>query len=145
VRAAERAVSELGSTRLVDTEVWQRLRTSESADATVIRIGMAPASIADLWSRASRAMTDAGGWCHATISRGILRCVLPATRTGEEITHLRGIISELRGPGSRVVERLPAALWADEPSAVTDPLSANVRRTFDPDHVLNPGILDPSA
>jgi FAD/FMN-containing dehydrogenase len=55
------------------------------------------------------------------------------------------MMTELRESGSCVVERLPAPLWADVPSAVADPLSANVRRTFDPDRVLNPGILDPTA
>ena len=145
VRAAESAVSELGSTRHVDAVVWQRLRTSEPAEAAVVRLGTVPASIADLWSRASRAVAGAGGWCHATLARGVVRCVLPAPHTSEEIERLRGMMSELPAPGSRIVERLPAPLWADMPSAVADPLSANVRRTFDPDRVLNPGILDPTA
>jgi len=145
VRAAERAVSELGSTRHVDAEAWQRLRTSEPAEAAVIRLGTVPASVADLWSVASRAVASVGGWCHATVARGVVRCVLPAARSGEEIERLRGTMRELRAPGSRIVERLPAPLWADVPSAVADPLSANVRRTFDPDRVLNPGILDPTA
>ena len=145
VRSAERVVSELGSTRHVEADVWQRLRTSEPADAAVIRLGTSPASIADLWSQAARAMASAGGWCHATVARGIVRCVVPVGRTGEDIERLRGMMKELRGAGSRIVERLPAPLWADVPSPVADSLSANVRRTFDPDCVLNPGILDPTA
>ena len=145
VRAAEHAVSELGSTRLVDADVWRRLRDSEPTAAAVIRLGTTPASVAALWSRASRATTFLGGWCHATVARGVTRCVIPAARTDEEIERVRGMIRELRGPGSCVVERLPAPLWAEVPSAVADPLSANVRRTFDPDRVLNPGILDPNA
>jgi hypothetical protein len=51
----------------------------------------------------------------------------------------------LHAPGSRIVERLPGALWADVPSAVGDALSSEVQRTFDPDRVLNPGILGPTA
>jgi hypothetical protein len=54
-------------------------------------------------------------------------------------------MTELQGAGSRIVERLPARLWADVPSPVANPLSANVRRTFDPDLVLNPGILESIA
>jgi len=145
VRAAERAVSEIGSTRHVDAEIWQRLRRSEPPEAAVLRVGTAPASIADLWTRASRAVADGGGWCHATLVRGVVRCVLPAARKNEEIEQVRGMMKELRATGSRIVERLPAPLWADVPSSVADPLSANVRRTFDPDCVLNPGILDPTA
>jgi FAD/FMN-containing dehydrogenase len=55
---------------------------------------------------------------------------------------LRGIMKELHAPGSYIVERTPPPLWADIPSAVADRLSREVRRTFDPDRVLNPGILD---
>jgi FAD/FMN-containing dehydrogenase len=41
-----------------------------------------------------------------------------------------------------VVERLPAELWpAPEPSRVRDRLERGVRRTFDPQGILNPGIL----
>ena len=54
-------------------------------------------------------------------------------------------MKESPASGSRIVERLPDPLWADEPSAVGDPLSLGVRRTFDPDRVLNPGILGPTA
>ena len=74
-----------------------------------------------------------------------MRCILPAARTGEEMERLRGIMKELHAPGSRIVERLPGPLWAEIPSAVADPLSRNVHRTFDPDRVLNPGILDSAA
>jgi glycolate oxidase FAD binding subunit len=145
VRAAERAVSELGSPKLVDVEVWQRLRISEPAEGAVIRLGTLPASVPELWARVSSAAARAGGWCHATVSRGVVRCILPAMRTDEETEHLRGIMTELQGAGSRIVERLPARLWADVPSPVANPLSANVRRTFDPDLVLNPGILESIA
>ena len=145
VRAAERTVPELGSDRIVDTEVWQRLRTSEPPGATVIRLGTSPANVADLWSRASRAVASGGGWCHATVARGVVRCILPAAHTNEEIERQRGMMEELREAGSRIAERLPAPLWTEMPSAVIDPLSANVRRTFDPDRVLNPGILDSTA
>lgn len=145
VRAAERAVSEIGSHRSVEVGVWQRLRTSEPDDAAVIRFGTSPASVTDLWSRTSRAVSRAGGWCHATLSRGVVRCVLPAPRTDEEMGHLRGIIGQLRDTGSRIAERLPATVWSDVPSAVADRLSAGVRRTFDPGLVLNPGILDPTG
>jgi glycolate oxidase FAD binding subunit len=145
VRAAERAVSTLGAHRPVDVDVWQRLRTSEPANAAVVRLGTSPASVAELWARASGAASRAGGWCHATLSRGVVRCVIPEPRTDDEAEHLRGIMREARDTGSRIAERLPAGLWAEVPSAFADPLSANVRRTFDPDRVLNPGILDPTA
>jgi hypothetical protein len=74
-----------------------------------------------------------------------MRCILTAARTSEEIDAQRGMMKELHAPGSRVVERLPETLWADVTSAVGDPLSSEIHRTFDPDCVLNPGILGPTA
>src|SRR5204863_60841 len=44
VRAAERAVAELGTVTLVDGAVWDRLRTAEPSGAAVIRLGTLPAS-----------------------------------------------------------------------------------------------------
>ena len=145
VRAAEHAVGGLGSTKAIDATVWSRLRVAEPGDATVARLGTLPASAGTIWECAARVTTDAGGWSHATVARGVVRCILPPARTPEEIGRLRGIMKELRAQGSRIVERIPAPLWADIPSAVADRLSRDVRRTFDPDRVLNPGILDPTS
>lgn len=142
VRAAERAVGELGSAKTIDATVWSRLRVAEPGGATVVRLGTLPAWAATIWERAVRVTTDAGGWSHATVARGVVRCILPPARTPGEIERLRGIMKELHAPGSCIVERIPAPLWADVPSAVADRLSRDVRRTFDPDRVLNPGILD---
>jgi glycolate oxidase FAD binding subunit len=145
VRAAEHAVGELGSTREIDATVWSRLRSAEPNGALVVRLGTLPAAAGATWERAVRVTANAGGWCHATVARGVVRCIVPAARSPEEIERLRGIMKELHTPGSRVVERAPAPLWADIPSAVADRLSRDVRRTFDPDRVLNPGILDSIA
>jgi len=42
-----------------------------------------------------------------------------------------------------VAERLPARLWgAMGSSAVSNALTRNVRRAFDPEHILNPGLMD---
>jgi glycolate oxidase FAD binding subunit len=144
VRAAERAVAELGATAVADSVVWDRLRASEPAGAAVVRLGALPTELGGLWSRVTRMIEDHGGASHATIARGIVRCILPAT-TSEEIAALRGMMKELHAPGSRIAERLPHALWDELPSAVGDALSSDVRRTFDPDRVLNPGILGPTA
>ncbi len=110
-----------------------------------LRLGTLPASIGTVWARAVRAADGAGGWSRATLVRGVVRCVLPPARTAEEIERLRGIMNDLHAPGSRIVERAPAPLWSAVPSSVADPLSSEVRRTFDPDRVLNPGILEPLA
>jgi FAD/FMN-containing dehydrogenase len=145
VRAAVGAVEQLGAAEHVDGAIWERLRSAEPAEAAVVRLGTLPASVGTLWASAGRVVASTGGWMHATLARGVVRCVVPATRSREENEWLRSIMKELHAPGSRIVERLPEALWPEVPPATADPLSKSVRRTFDPDRVLNPGILDPNA
>ena len=64
-----------------------------------------------VWSAASRVVERAGGWTHATLERGVVRCVVPAGDERRGTERIRGIIEQLHAPGSRVVERLPASLW----------------------------------
>jgi FAD/FMN-containing dehydrogenase len=43
---------------------------------------------------------------------------------------------------ARIFERLPVALWPTlAPSPTADPLSRRIKQSFDPHHLLNPGIL----
>ena len=148
VRAAERSVGELGATREVDAGVWERLRVAEPEGSTTVRLGTLPASVGPVWTRASHAAERAGGWAHATLARGVVRCIVPprpASERDEEFAHLRGIMGEPPSPGSRIVERAPSWLWPEISPTAADPLSAGVRRAFDPDALLNPGILAPIA
>ena len=145
VRAAERGVTELGTTIAVDADVWERLSASEPEGALVVRLGALPTELGALWARVSDLIAARDGASHATIARGVVRCILPAARTSEEIDAQRGMMKELHASGSRIVERLPVASWSDVPSAVGDALSSAVHRTFDPDRVLNPGILGSPA
>jgi FAD/FMN-containing dehydrogenase len=66
---------------------------------------------------------------------------LAAGASDEEIAQLWGIIAHVPSPGSRIVERAPASIWAELPPAAADALSLGIRRAFDPDRILNPGIL----
>jgi glycolate oxidase FAD binding subunit len=143
VRAAAQSIAELGATRDADPSVWEVLRIVEPAGAATFRIGAAPASLGAAWLRAVRDADGAGGWAHATVARGVVRCVVPlaAGASDEEIAQLWGIIAHVPSPGSRIVERAPASIWAELPPAAADALSLGIRRAFDPDGILNPGIL----
>jgi hypothetical protein len=49
---------------------------------------------------------------------------------------------EIPFEGTRIYERLPAALWpALAPTALRGTLERGVKAAFDPHHLLNPGIL----
>src|SRR5207245_1146542 len=76
VRAAEESVAALGSTLDVGAEVWARLRTMESSTSAVVRLGALPSELGTVWSTASRVAERAGGWTHATLERGVVRCVV---------------------------------------------------------------------
>jgi glycolate oxidase FAD binding subunit len=147
VRAAALSVAELGRTRDLDASIWDALRVAEPAGATTYRLGAAPAGLGPLWARALGDVEGAGGWAHATVARGVVRCVVPRATDApdEEIARLRGMIAHAPSPGSRIVERAPAPIWPELPSATSDALSAGVRRAFDPDGILNPGILGSPA
>jgi glycolate oxidase FAD binding subunit len=147
VRAAAQSIAEVGVTRDVDAGLWEALRVAEPAGATTFRLGAAPASLGPVWTRAVRDSEGAGGWAHATVARGVVRCVVPVAEgaSDEDFARLRGMIAHVPSAGSRIVERAPASIWAELPPAAADALSVGVRRAFDPDGILNPGILGPIA
>jgi glycolate oxidase FAD binding subunit len=147
VRAAAESAATLGVTREIDGTVWRALSASEPGDAAVVRLSTLPSTIGALWDRASAIVERLGGYAHATLSRGVVRCVIPsAGAEDDEIARLRGVITTLRIDAACVAERLPPALWpALMPAAAADPLSVRVRGAFDPDHLLNPGIFGEPA
>lgn len=143
VSAAAMSLVALGEVREVATSVWDALAASEPPGSAVLRLSTAPSRCPALWERAAAIVERASGSAHATLSRGVVRCILPARGQDEdEMARLRGIIGALQHLGTTIVERLPASLWPSlvAPSAV-DPLSIGVRNAFDPDRLLNPGIL----
>jgi glycolate oxidase FAD binding subunit len=141
VLSAERSVAELGDSRVVSGDVWDRLREAEPAGSAVLRLGDLPSHVGELWATLAPVAERAGGFAHATLERGVVRCVVPVEQTEEENGRLRGMIAELQSAGSRIAERLPRSLWDRFPPPAADPLSREVRRAFDPHFLLNPGIL----
>ncbi|HET7187790.1 MAG TPA: FAD-binding protein [Gemmatimonadaceae bacterium] len=143
VSAAATSLVALGEVGEVATSVWDALAASESAGSAVVRLSTAPSRCPALWERASAIVERAHGSAHATLSRGVVRCILPAIgHDDDEMARLRGFIGALQNLGTVIVERLPAALWPSLVApAAADPLSVGVRNAFDPDRLLNPGIL----
>jgi glycolate oxidase FAD binding subunit len=147
VRAAEESVGSLGAPQRVDHAVWQALAMWEPERAAVIRLSSRPSRLAPLWDRASTMVERIGGFAHATPQRGVVRCILPMEgESDEECARLRGIIGTLRMDATCIAERLPASLWSSlmAPMAA-DALSHGIRAAFDPDRILNPGILGEPA
>jgi glycolate oxidase FAD binding subunit len=141
--AAQRAtLAALGDLAEAPADVWERLRACEPADAAVARLSARPTRLAalcaELFAPAARAF---GLMAHATVTRGVVRFVLPGAEGF-------GMPRAPQGdpPARRIVERLPATLW-QSPVAdwgappADDALSRRVRAAFDPHGILNVGAL----
>ncbi|MEP6493196.1 MAG: FAD-binding protein [bacterium] len=145
VRAQRTALAELGDAREMDAGVWRRLRTAEPANARVFRLSRLQTEIDATWAEANAiASACPGTLLHASPSRGVVRCIVPAAH-GDSATALAGAFGAT-ATATRIGERLPLELWelcATPPAS--DRLSAGIKRTFDPRSILNSGILGEPA
>lgn len=139
-----RARSKLGavvqgrSVAETDPAVWSALSTVEPSGASVVRVSDLPSRFAELWRGAEAIAESAPATLvSGTPSRGVARVIFPAAPQLEG-----GIMGRLMALGGRrIFEHLTPELWHTVPPAATDPLSRGIRRVFDPNGVLNPGIL----
>ena len=139
VGAQRTALAALGDAVAVPADVWARLRACEPPGAAVVRLSHLPARLADTWTQALRLVRPfAMAMVHASVGRGVARCVVPPAPA----TELGAALADTPFDGTRVFERLPADLWPVlAPTRVGDHLSRGVKRAYDPHDVLNPGIL----
>ena len=139
VRAQRAALLELGETREIDADVWQRLRQSEPEHAAVFRVSGPPSDIERTWKEVSTITAACPGTLlHASPSRGVVRCIIP-----ESDASVRALHRAFSAPSvsKRIGERLPLTLWPVISAAPADGISAGIKRTFDPHGLLNSGIL----
>lgn len=141
VRAQREQLRSLGDARDIEPEIWMRMRIAEPARAAVVRLSRLPSRFATTWSDAGRvAERWPGAYRHGDPGRGVVRLVLPLDESSSEAS-LRSAL-EIPFDGTRIYERLPAALWAAlAPTAMRGAIDRGVKAAFDPHHLLNPGIL----
>ena len=141
VSSQREALASFGDVIDTDSRIWTGLRTAEPAPASVLRLSGPVGRLADTWSAAARVTRGtSGAFAHASVLRPVARVVVP----NENGTLPQPAVDALRATGSdvRIFERLPASVWpALAPTAVNDRLSHGVRAAFDPERLLNPGIL----
>jgi glycolate oxidase FAD binding subunit len=121
----------------VDAGAWRAIRECDTGSTLVMRISRRRSHMATTWRYACELAQLFRGFVHASPGRGVARIVLPSF-TGS--TNPSAGIDLF--DGTVIYERLPPALWpllTRRHSA--HPLAATVRAAFDPDRILNPGIL----
>ncbi|HEV8218000.1 MAG TPA: FAD-binding protein [Gemmatimonadaceae bacterium] len=140
VVAQRAALVELGEPFDVSPDAWMTLRVAEPPGAIVFRVSRHPSEIGTTWEEANRiAQGISGALLHATLARGIVRCIVPDT--AENLARLTaGLPASTQT--KRIGERLPEPLWATAfPSRAMAGIGGRLKQAFDPRGVLNPGIL----
>ena len=139
VDAQLRELSSLANSEEVQTSVWDRLRNLEKDAVVVIRISGLPSTFREV----SAGMLSDVTWISEYIDpvRGVLRVVVsdPGHPVGGEDSV--GIDTSGQSSEHTIFEKLPDETWAEIPSAVSDPLSRGIKNAYDPNNILNPGIL----
>jgi hypothetical protein len=138
VDAQRAALVELGAPRDVDAQSWTRLCNAEPRDAFVFRLSRRPSEIGSVWSEAiAIAGACPGTFVHARPSRGVVRCIVPASAAAAgELPRLLA-----SSQSTRVGERLSPDLWRAAVPAARREMDARVKAAFDPAGVLNQGIF----
>lgn len=150
VAAQTNAINSLGGMTEIFPEVWRRLRIVDDVPAStrtydhpepniVFRISALPARIGDVWNALEKAMEQIpDGRMHASAGLGIVRCILPPS-AGFEAVHS---LTQACRSTTIVGERMPRELWPlISPTVVGDRVSQGIKHAFDPQNILNPGIL----
>ncbi len=150
VNSQKDVIAALGGASEVFPEVWRRLRVLDDLAAgpatyphpepnIVLRISSLPGRVADIWNMVKKVLEPLpSARVHSSVGLGIVRCILPPS-SGFETVHT--LVESC--PGATVVcERMPRELWPlISPSVVADKISQGIKRTFDPQGILNPCIL----
>ncbi|MFL5578010.1 MAG: FAD-binding oxidoreductase [Gemmatimonadaceae bacterium] len=153
VAAQRAALAALGDVAEAPAGAWSALRAMEPPVAAVVRLSHLPSLLFEVWRHALAAVEGMpGALVHASVGRGVARCVVPSPDAERlAAAFAAGHFAVGGAPGTQIFERLPAPLWPRlSPSAMgRDPgaarLSRRVKVAFDPQGVLNPGILGETA
>lgn len=141
VSAQRDAFVKLGAAIEAEPQCWDKLRAAGSGKSIVFRLSGLPVGLATRWDLAKAILEDSNDTLmHASIGRGIVRCVVPDTLSSAAIEKLVAAKTN----HTLILESAPADLWKRiSPSAIADRVSQSVRQAFDPMTILNPGILGP--
>jgi glycolate oxidase FAD binding subunit len=129
----------LGTMVEIPDDVWTRLRELEPGAVATWRWSQLPSVFGETWAALQHAGRDTGLLLHGSPLRGVARAVAPA----DGHARLPDLARKATGfAGTVAIDVLPSDGWAlVTPGANGAALARSIRRTFDPDAVLNRGIL----
>jgi glycolate oxidase FAD binding subunit len=146
VKAQVSALSQITRSEEQESSLWTRLRQLEDNAHSTIRLSGLPTKA--LAGSATIIRDDIPlVYTYMDPRRGALRIVLrEAVSAGTESTGAIGSAGDFHttknGSSEVIFEKLPAEVWTMvSPSVVADPLSQGIKRAYDPQGILNPGIL----
>lgn len=138
--AAQRAqLTSLAGNRELPESVWGSLQRALPVTSASFRLSRRPSRLADLWMELrSSARFLTGAVAHASLERGVARCVVPSP-DADALSHALGDLSQR---WTLVGEQLPVTSWPALAPVGLDRLSRGVRAAFDPNELLNRRILN---
>ncbi|MEP7344869.1 MAG: FAD-binding protein [Gemmatimonadaceae bacterium] len=141
VRAQRDALSRVAPVQEAPAGIWRRVTEAEPAGARVIRVSALMADVAQLWGDiASRVGAD-DVLMLASVRRGVVRVCVPPDHEAQ----LQRLLDQPPARSTVIGERLAVSSWPAPSERLTHRLASTMRETFDPQGILNPGILTPEA
>jgi glycolate oxidase FAD binding subunit len=144
VRAQVNGLSQLATAEEVESEIWLRVRQLDGDALSTLRISSLPQRVL---ANAARMLHDDIPAVRNCIDprRGVLRIIVAPSPVSDSV-ELPGNPSFARddAPSSSetIFEKLPADVWAQvSPTVMDDELSNGIKSAYDPENILNPGIL----
>ena len=144
VAAQRDLLTPLGSVTELSEGIWTKLRAVDVASNTggVWRWSQLPTLFGETWTAAERGTAQGdmdSAMLHGNPARGVVRVL-----TNGEPPRLARTASAFAG--TVAIETLPTLAWSLVPDRVAgDPISRGIRAKFDPNGVLNSGILGEMA
>jgi FAD/FMN-containing dehydrogenase len=138
------ALARIAAAEEIGRDVWDRLRGLERESESVIRVSSLPARLSH---QSGAILLDDYSQIFTYINpvRGVLRVVTRTSSNGESANGAASHPQIDKGQVDHLVfEKLPAEVWEGIASPVADPLSRGIKKAYDPQNILNPGILGTS-
>jgi glycolate dehydrogenase FAD-binding subunit len=138
VAAQRRVLASVSDAVEAGPDAWLHLCAADPPAAFTCRVSRRPSEFGALWDAVGGAMAACPGMVrHGSVARGVVRCIAPPG----EAAALSSFVRLAAEVGRCIVERAPAPAWPLVSSAATHRLARGIRLAFDPDRLLNPGIL----